>query len=259
MDYQQQQPFSGFSPFAVGSPDQQIPGLASRSSPSASRLHSMSSTAGLGGFASPDQSAATSPSMMSPAIAAAELLGKGNAAYSPAGAPPNGSYRSPAATLAAAGRQLSAGSAFQNPALQFYHQQQPNNAALGSPWRSLSRIPSAADDALAAAVAAAGLAGPPPPPPPYSTAASPLNRASTASAHQLLLQQQQLQQQQLQQAALARSLSVDVGMMSAQGAGGYLGAGGRWGSGRLPYDASGMSAHQDHQQGRFGSVYDMKR
>lgn len=187
--------------------------------------------------------------MVPPVIAAAELLSKassmGNGSFGSTGAPPSG-YRSTAATLAAAGRQLSAGNPYQNQSLQFYHHQQQS---LGSPWRSLGRIDSNSEDALAAAVAAAGLATPPPPPP-YTSTASPLNRASTVSAQQLLLQQQQLQQ-----AALARSLSVDVGVMSA-GAG-FLGAGGsRWGGGRLSYDTGGLVGHD---QGRFGSVYDMKR
>lgn len=194
---------------------------------------------------------------MQPVIAAAELLSQaGNmnhSAFGGAGAPPSG-YRSTAVTLAAAGRQLSASNGFPNQQLQFYQQHQQPSVAMGSPWRSLGRIDSSADDALAAAVAAAGLA-PPPPPPPYSNAASPLSRASTATAQQLLYQQQQ---QQLQQAALARSLPVDVGMMA--GAGGYLGGGaggGRWSGGRLPYDTAGFGGHE--QQGRFGSVYDMKR
>jgi hypothetical protein len=194
--------------------------------------------------------------MMQPVIAAAELLCKASSMNTStygggAGAPPSG-YRSTAATLAAAGRQLSAANTFPNQQLQFYQQHQQPSAAMGSPWRSLGRIDSRSEDALAAAVAAAGLA-PPPPPPPYSNTASSLNRASTATAQQLLYQQQ------LQQAALARSLSVDVGMMA--GAGGYLGggagAGGRWGGGRLPYDVTGFGGHE--QQGRFGSVYDMKR
>jgi hypothetical protein len=194
---------------------------------------------------------------MQPVIAAAELLSKASSmnssAFGGAGAPPSGYNRSTAVTLAAAGRQLSAANAFPNQQLQFYQQQQQPSAAIGSPWRSLGRIDSSSEDVLAAAVAAAGLA-PPPPPPPYSNTATPLTRTSTANAQPLLYQQQQ----QLQQAALARSLSVDVGTMS--GAKGYLGdgsGGGRWGGGRLLYDTTGFGGHE--QQGRFGSVYDMKR
>jgi hypothetical protein len=184
--------------------------------------------------------------MMQPAVAAAELLGNAGGMGS----------RAASATLAAVGRQLSAGNAFHNPSLQFYQQQQQQqqqqpNAAMGSPWRSLGRIDSGPDDVLAAAVAAAGLAPPPPPPPYGSNTASPLSRSSTTSAQLLLLQQQQ----QLQQAALARSISVDVGSIAG---GGYLAGNGRWGSGRPQYDAPGFGGSQDHQ-GRFGSVYDMKR
>jgi hypothetical protein len=173
---------------------------------------------------------------------------------------------SPSATLAAAGRQLSAGSTLHSQqSLQFYQQQQQRQQqqqqSMGSPWRSLAsgRLDSTPEDGLAAALAAAAAAGmappPPPPPPPYSHhTSSTLNRASTATAQQLFLQQQQQQQLQ-QQTALARSLSVDVGVMSAGG--GYLGmpsSSNRWGSGRLSYDTAG----QEHQ-GRFGSVFDMKR
>jgi len=249
MDPQQSffSPGTGFSPFA-GSP-QRGPAAAGFS-PSAglNRHFSLSSPGGLG-FPSPDQtSAATSPSMIQPGIPAADLFSKSgisNGAFNVGSSTPGG-YRSASATLAAAGRQLSAGSGFQNQQLQLLHQQQAH-PGLSSPWRANST-----EDALAAAVAAAGLIPPPPPPPPYhSKTASPLNRAATATAQQLLFQQQQQQQ-----AALARSMSIDVGVMSAQAAGGYLGGSGRWSSSRLPYDAGGLAAHE---QSRFGSVYDMKR
>jgi hypothetical protein len=242
-----QQPFlpsgTGFSPFAAGSPQNpSLGGHAGDMGPASSlgRYRSLSSQGGMG-FPSPDQTSATaSPALMQPAIAAAELLSNAGCMSS----------RSASATLAAAGRQLSAGNAFQNPPLQFYQHQQQHNAGMSSPWRSLGRIDSGPDDALAAAVAAAGLAPPPPPPPYSSNTASPLSRSSTTSA-QLLLQQQQLQQ-----AALARSLSVDVGSIAG---GGYLAGNGRWGSGRLQYDAPGAFGGSHDHQGRFGSVYDMKR
>jgi hypothetical protein len=139
---------------------------------------------------------------------------------------------------------------------------------LGTPWQSMAADGAATDDALAAAMAAAALCSLPPAGG-YGTAysGSPLTRASTVAAQQLLLQQHQLQHQQQHAAALARSMSADVGAMAVQRALGYglagAGSGGaasaRSGGGRLPAPHEQYGGHDAGSARVYGGVYDMKR